>query len=261
MNASTFEWRETQQLSVLQLLMATFLPSGFAFTGFHAVLPALVRSGVPVLVAWLAVASVALFCFSLIAIFLLRREARQLGVSLWARMCLASPGWKRWLAAVGIMLGSMLLSMLAAQLVGPGMRAVGFEIPEYMPFFLNPEIDPMKTDMAVLSPGLPLQGQLFLIPLLAVTLFLNILVEELYFRAWMLPKLARYGSWAWAINGVLFALYHTYQPWLMPMLLAASLGMALVCQLTRSIWPAAIAHLILNTMTLAGILMLVLDAA
>jgi uncharacterized protein len=38
-------------------------------------------------------------------------------------------------------------------------------------------------------------------------------VEELYFRGYLLPRLARYGWWAPAINTVLFSLYHFFTPW------------------------------------------------
>ncbi len=261
MSASTFEWKKAPQLSAVQFLLATFVPSGVAFIGFHVVVPTLARNGLPVLVAWSAVACVMLMAFSVVAIVLLRREAKQLGISLWSRMCLTNPRWRLWLIAGGIAVGSIVLSMIAGLLVGPMTRAVGFEIPDYMPFFLNPEIDPMKTDMAALSPGFPLQGRFILLLLVGVTLFFNILTEELYFRAWMLPKLSRYGSWAWVINGVLFALYHTFQLWLLPLLLVGSLGFALVCHISRSIWPAAAAHLIFNILTLALMLMLILGAS
>jgi membrane protease YdiL (CAAX protease family) len=75
---------------------------------------------------------------------------------------------------------------------------------------------------------------------------LNISAEELYFRAWMLPKLSRFGKASWILNGVLFAGYHTFQIWLFPQLLIASLGMALIVRLTRSIWPAVAGHMVVN---------------
>ncbi len=82
----------------------------------------------------------------------------------------------------------------ATKTIGPLLRLIGFEIPSYMPFFLNPALDPMTTDVEVLSPGFSLAGKYYLFGLMAVTLFFNIITEELYFRAWMLPKLSRYGD-------------------------------------------------------------------
>lgn len=38
-------------------------------------------------------------------------------------------------------------------------------------------------------------------------------VEELYFRGFLLPRLAHLGGWAPVLNTVLFALYHLWTPW------------------------------------------------
>jgi len=157
MHTDAFDWGKTRQLSVIQVLLAIFIPSGIAFMGFHVVLPALVANGLP-----------------------------------------------------------------------------------------------------VLSPGLPLQGKYGLLPLIGIALLLNILTEELYFRAWLLPKMSRYGAWSWVLNGVLFALYHTFQLWLLPVLLVASLLFAFICYRSKSIWPALVAHLIGNfLLSILGVLMLI----
>ena len=112
MSVKTFEWEKTPQLTVVQFLLATFIPGGVAFIGFHVVVPTFVRHGLPVLVAWSAVACVMLMAFSVVAIVLLHREAKQLGISLWSRMCLANPRWKLWLIAGGIAVGGIVLKPL-----------------------------------------------------------------------------------------------------------------------------------------------------
>lgn len=88
MKTNTFDWEKTSQLSIIQLLLATFIPSAIGFTGFHVVLPALVRNGVPVVIAWPSVASVALLGFVLVAIFLMRSEGNGLG-SPFGRVCVS----------------------------------------------------------------------------------------------------------------------------------------------------------------------------
>jgi len=124
---------------------------------------------------------------------------------------------------------------------------------------LNPRIDPANTDVAILSPGLNPQGMYGLLFLIAVTVFLNILTEELYFRAWMLPKLSRYGTWGWVMNGVLFAFYHTFQLWLLPMLLVASLSFAFIFYKSKSVWPVFAAHMIVNLLiAVLGMLTLII---
>lgn len=246
LDRGAFNWEKAPQLTIVQLILAVFLPSAFAFTGFHAVLPVLVAAGLPVIVAWPMVAGLMLLVFVILAIILLHREAQALGISLWARMCMKKLSLKQWGIYIGIILVGLLVSQLAQRLVVPFMQTLGLKIPAYMPFFLNPTINPMTTDAAVLSPGLPLSGSFGLLPLIGITLFLNILTEELYFRAWMLPKLSRYGTWGWVLNGTFFALYHTFQIWMLPVLLVASLFFAFIFYSSKSIWPSFAAHLIGN---------------
>lgn len=240
------DWSRTPQLSVGRLLAATFVPSGLGMVGFHVVLPRVVAAGVPALPAWLCVAIVWLAGLVAFALWLLRGEARVLQVPLRTRLCLKRLTASEWGINVGLMLVGLLAVLPAQRLVPAFMEALGLAVPAYMPFFLNPGIDPSSADPAALSPGLPLRGSYGLLPLVAAALLLVVLAEELYFRAWMLPKLARYGRWSWVVNGVMFALYHTFQIWLLPPILAGSLLMAFVCYRSKSIWPPLVAHLVGN---------------
>jgi membrane protease YdiL (CAAX protease family) len=51
----------------------------------------------------------------------------------------------------------------------------------------------------------------------ALNLLLNGLaapiVEELYFRGYLLPRMVRLGRWAPLVNSLLFSLYHFFTPW------------------------------------------------
>ena len=132
-----------------------------------------------------------------------------------------------------------------------------FRIPEYYPFFLNPQIDPAKAGMEQLSPGYPLQGEYWLIGLMSITLLLNILTEELYFRAWLLPKMSSFKQGSWILNGAFFAFYHTFQFWLFPQILPMSLIMAFVVYRSRSIWPAFVIHMIANSLNVIGLILIV----
>ncbi|MFC2169853.1 lysostaphin resistance A-like protein, partial [Acidobacteriota bacterium] len=148
---------------------------------------------------------------------------------------------------------------VAVQLVVPFMKVTGLTIPDYAPFFLNPTINPADADPSVISPGLPLKGQFVMIPLMAIALLLNIMAEELYFRAWILPKLSKYGNIGWVINAVLFALYHSFQLWLLPVILVGSLIWAFIIYKSKSIWPALVGHLVGNfLLTILGVLMMIL---
>ena len=258
MAEKTFEWGRTSQLSIPQILLATFAPSAVAYLGFHGLLPRLVAGQIPILIAWPAVASAMLAGFVLIAFFLVHRDARQVGVTLRQRLCLRWPSGREWILSLGVFVLAIALAFGGGVLVPPLLKTIGFEIPAYLPFFLNPGINPMEAEMEVISPGLPLAGRFDLIPLIAVTLFLNILTEDVYFRAWMLPKMARYDGAGWVANGVLFAAYHTFQLWLFPVILGPTLCMAYLVYKTRSIWPSFALHAALNALNLVGIVALIL---
>lgn len=244
MNSDRFVWEKTKQLSIGGMLLATFIPSAVAFAGFHGVAPRLVGAGMPSLYAWYAVAIAALAGFVVVALVFLSREARSLGISLLERLCFKGISGKMWLAAILVMIASIALSFAVKPLVQPFMSLFGLRVPGYTPFFLNPSMAVSPSTASSLAPGVQLKGNFGLLGLQAIVLILIISAEESYFRAWMLPKLSRFGKASWIVNGILFACYHSFQIWLLPQILIASLGMALVVRMTRSIWPAVAGHLI-----------------
>lgn len=71
-------------------------------------------------------------------------------------------------------------------------------------------------------------------------------VEELYFRGFLLPAINRYGNWAPLINTVLFALYHFWSLWLLPFRIIALLPMVYVVWIKRSVYIGILVHVLLN---------------
>lgn len=259
MVSNNFEWGKAKQFSSVKLILAFAIPSLIAYIGFHVILPVLVENGIPILIAWPSVASVMLFILVAVALIFLKSEARRLDISLVSRMCLKKISLIQWVLYSVVMVVGLFIATSAAMLIVPFMNLTGVEIPSYMPFFLNPSINPSETDPSVLSPGLPIKGQFTLILLMGITLVLNILAEELYFRSWILPKLSQYGNLSWVINGIMFAFYHSFQFWLFPTILTGSLIWAFVIFKTKSIWPALAGHFVGNFLFgVLGISMLVL---
>jgi membrane protease YdiL (CAAX protease family) len=259
MSDDTFNWRNTKQLSILQIILAFLIPSTVAFTGFRVILPVLVEGGVPSIIAWPAVASIMLLGFVLVAIIFLNEEAKELNISFKERACLRSLSFKQWSVYVGIFFLGMVVTIILSKTSILFTHIPGLSVPDYFPFFLNPAIDPMNTESSLLTPGFVLKGAIWMIPFIALTLFLNILTEELYFRAWLLPKLSKYGNMSWVINGGLFALYHSFQLWLLPQILPISLFIAYVVYKSRSIWPAFAFHMLVNTLTVLGMVFLIVS--
>ncbi len=246
MKEQKFNWISTNNLGLFKLLLATFVPSLIAFTGFHYIVPKLVENEVPVLLSYGITASSMLFLLLTFTIIILIKEARLLKVKLIERMMINKIDKKNTIISVIICLVTLVLTIILKPLSTLIIDLFNFEVPNYLPYFLNPKINPATSDILTLSSGISLSGRWDIFAILVTTLILNILTEELYFRAWMLPKLSKYGKASWIINGLLFAFYHTFQIWLLPVIIVASLGFAYICYKTKSIIPAFIFHIVIN---------------
>lgn len=257
---TTFNWNKTKQLKPLQIVLAFILPSAFAFFGFRAVLPWLVNNGYPKVLMWGIVASIMLFAFAVIGLFFIHKESKALNISLKERLLIKKVSKTQWLICLGVMVVGIVLAQLLSPFINYFVEFTGLSIPDYMPFWLDPSINPMETNMEILSPNYSMKNNYAFVIVMVVTLLLNILVEEIYFRAWLLPKMQSFGKWSWVANGVLFALYHTFQLWLFPMLVIISLSITLTVYLSKSILPAFTIHFIANfLLSILGVLYLVFN--
>ena len=255
---SNFDWAKLKQLNVLQVLLAFFLPSGFAFFGFRFILPWTVDNGFPKVLMWGIIASIMLLLFVIVGFVLIKNEAKTNNISIRDRLLIKKLSVKQWLICLGIMIVGIILSSTVSPLVEYFKELPGLSIPDYMPFWLNPSIDPMNTDINILSPNFTLKGNYLVVVIMSLCLLLNILAEEIYFRGWLLPKMQNFGKWSWVLNGFLFALYHTFQLWLFPMIFVLSLATTLTVYLSKSILPAFVTHIVANFLLgILGIIALV----
>ncbi len=84
---------------------------------------------------------------------------------------------------------------------------------------------------------------------LAINGFVGPIVEELYFRGYLLPRLDRLGRWAPLVNVTLFSLYHFWSPW---QLAARILGFAPTVYAVwwkRNVYLGMVVHCTLNTIS------------
>lgn len=72
------------------------------------------------------------------------------------------------------------------------------------------------------------------------------IVEELYFRGHLLPRLSRFGRWAPLLNVALFSLYHLWTPWMFLSRLVLLVPMVYLVWWKRNIYIGMIAHCLLN---------------
>lgn len=72
------------------------------------------------------------------------------------------------------------------------------------------------------------------------------IVEELYFRGHLLPRLSRFGPWAPVINVALFSFYHLWTPWMFFSRLILLIPMVYIVKWKQNIYIGMIAHCLLN---------------
>jgi len=90
--------------------------------------------------------------------------------------------------------------------------------------------------------------------IIVVTLIFNLvingilapIVEEYYFRGYLLPRMAAWGKWSFVVNAILFSLYHFWQPHVYLTLLIALLPLSWLVWKTRELRVGIYTHCALN---------------
>jgi len=72
------------------------------------------------------------------------------------------------------------------------------------------------------------------------------IVEELYFRGYLLPRISRLGRWAPLLNVVLFSFYHFWTPWMFFSRVVLLIPMIYIVKWNQNIYIGMIAHCLLN---------------
>jgi hypothetical protein len=84
------------------------------------------------------------------------------------------------------------------------------------------------------------------------------IVEELYFRGFLLPRLSRFKWWAPVIGGLFFAIYHVWQPMAFITIFVTGVILGIIVQWKRNVYLGIIMHMLANTFSAVMALMLVL---
>lgn len=74
------------------------------------------------------------------------------------------------------------------------------------------------------------------------------IVEELYFRGYLLPRISRFGRWAPVINTVLFSIYHFWSPWQIITRIIGVLPLVSAVNWKRNIYIGMLTHVLLNSL-------------
>jgi membrane protease YdiL (CAAX protease family) len=83
-------------------------------------------------------------------------------------------------------------------------------------------------------------------------------VEELYFRGYLLPRISSLGKWAPMLNTVLFSLYHFFTPWQNPLRIIALAPVFYSVWWKKNIYLGMIVHCLMNLAGSIALMMAVL---
>lgn len=105
------------------------------------------------------------------------------------------------------------------------------------------------------------QGSLLLAGVLGFVLngIAGPVVEELYFRGYLLPRISRLKGWAPLVNVVLFSIYHFFTPWQNPARILALLPVVYAVWWKKNIYIGIIVHCAANIIGTVASFVLVLS--
>ena len=84
------------------------------------------------------------------------------------------------------------------------------------------------------------------------------IVEELYFRGFLLPRISRFKLWAPVIGGLFFAVYHIWQPMAFITVFVTGIILGAIVQWKRNVYLSIALHMLANTISAVMALMLIL---
>jgi membrane protease YdiL (CAAX protease family) len=84
-------------------------------------------------------------------------------------------------------------------------------------------------------------------------------IEELYFRGFLLPRLEFLKGWSPLVNALLFSIYHLWSPWQIPSRIAILLPLIYVVRRKKNIYLSIFVHCALNTLLALPSIALILN--
>jgi hypothetical protein len=227
---------EVAQHSLLHSIVLHLLPGALATGVYVIIAPPLIARGLPALFALLL--TVILIAIGIELGILLYQAKKTTGrfslqgvVSYRASM----PLWQY----PALIVSLIVWAFLVTGLLGPLDNLIGDTLFAWLPdwFFIS-SLDELAQ--------YPRSTLIFVFVLRLVLDGTWPIVEELYFRGYLLPHISRFGRWAPLINTALFSLYHFWTPWQNLSRILFMLPIVYVTWWKRNVRIAIITHCTLN---------------
>ncbi len=232
---------DVEQHPLVKSVALHLVPGILTAAVFYALAPAVMRAGYPAIAAAVVAAGLVLITTELG--WLLHEAHRRTRSWAVAAVLPFRPGpftWHKVGLVVGLLAWAVAVSLLG---IGGSFKDSFFA---WMPVWAR---DPMTGATGGVSTAT-------IITVVGYVVFLVVLgplVEELYFRGYLLPRIGRFGAWAALINVSLFALYHLWKPWDVINLILILGPMVYVVWRTKDVRIGIALHIALNSIALLNI--------
>jgi hypothetical protein len=224
------------------------VPGALVAGAFVAFAPIAANVGFPPIAALLAAIAMVLVPFELGVVLWAGRDH---GGGLAAALSYRRPiRLRTWLWLVPALIAAAFLGFGLHAAIEPGLIASLFAwIPEW---FIRP-IDPERVGDSSAGAWYVTLAAFFVLNGLV-----GPIVEELYFRGYLLPRMQGLGRWAPLVNVSLFSLYHFWSPWQIVARILAIGPMVYAVQWKRNVYLGMVVHCTLNTISVALVVALVI---
>ena len=225
--------QDVQPHSMWQSIVLHLLPGLLLLVFFVSAAPLAKHLGLPVLFAWMLGILLVLIPFEL-GILLYEGKKRNGKFSLTGVVVYRErlPLWQYFLWVSLLIVWSGICFLILAPLDSFLIKTVFSWIPAW---FVYSDIS-----------GYPRETQTVAAAAFAIPNIAAAIVEELYFRGYLLPRLSRLQGWAPLLNTVLFSLQHFFSPWKYLFIILGVLPQAYVVSKKRNIYLGIMAHGLLN---------------
>jgi membrane protease YdiL (CAAX protease family) len=235
----TFDINDDQITFSRQLVYHFYL--GVIITLFYIIAaPRIIHQGYPGLATLLMAELLILTPFGLMHLWLKERKLGggwRLSHTVFLRKPLSLKQYLLW-SLIGI--GLCFLVYVPLYPLGISLREqVFYWLPEW---YFNPGFGVQDTQLL---------AQVFLAGILIDGLIAP-LVEELFFRGYLLPRMAYLKKWAPVVNGTLFGLYHFWQPHNLLAIIGVGIVLSYVVWKKQNVWLGVIIHCTLNVLGAVG---------
>lgn len=196
------------------------------------------RNGLPAILGFYAASALVLFPVEIgLPVLLERRKREQVhlgGIFLFREKV---PVWQMALLVVGSFLWAGLVFVVAGSaLVDPIREALFSWVPDWYDLGYYLLSDEYSRSVKIITWGLGIVFAVILGPI----------IEEFYFRSYLLPRMPSLKGWAPLVGIVLFTLYHFWSPWVFLVRIIAMLPMVYAVWWKRNVWIGIVAHCLVN---------------